>query len=318
VNGGIPVVIRGIEEKAPGIKEFRLARSDGGELPAFAGGSHILVALPVHGKSHLNAYSLMGDPAETDAYRIAVRRMPESRGGSHFLHDQARPGQALAISHPVNLFSLARLGRKHLLVAGGIGVTPILAQARQLKRLGARFEVHYAYREPAQAAYAAQLKELAGDGAHFYCDSEGRFMDFKAMLSGQPLGTHVYVCGPEGLRESLFEAGRKLGWPASHLHYEQFVHALKGKPFRTVLKRSGKELTVSPDTSLLEAIEQAGVEAPYLCRGGACGQCETEVLEFDGELKHHDVYLSAQDKAGGRKIMPCVSRLDGKCLVLNL
>lgn len=317
MNGEIPVLVREVRPLAPDIKEFCLAREDGQALPPFSGGSHILVALPLGERTHLNAYSLTGD-GEAGDYRIAVRREIKSRGGSHFMHDEVRPGHKLCISHPVNLFSLSRTARHHILVAGGIGITPILAQVRQLKRLGASFEVHYAYRNPDQGAFADQLKDLAGPAAHFTIDSLGQFIQFPALLANRALGTHLYICGPTGLRDAAFTAARSLGWPTSHLHSEQFLHPLKGKLFQVSLAKSGRELSVSPDTSLLEAIESAGVAAPYLCRGGACGQCETEVLEAEGEFLHHDVYLTEAEKASRRKIMPCVSRFEGKCLILNL
>ena len=318
MNNGIPVVLKGLRPLAPDLKEFRLAREGGGDLPAWSAGSHILVSLPVGGKHHLNSYSLLGPLDDLAEYRIAVRRVAQSRGGSHFLHDQAAPGLRLSVSYPVNLFALSKAARHHVLVAGGIGVTPILAQARQLKAWGASFEVHYAYRSPDQAAYAEDLKVLAGKLAFFTCDSQGTFLDFKALLAGRPLGTHVYVCGPDGLRLALYAEAHRLGWPSTALHSEQFVHAARGAAFSVELRKTGVTLKVTPDTSLLEAIEEAGVDAPYLCRGGACGRCETEVLEAAGKLIHQDVYLSEAEKAACNRIMPCVSRFEGEKLVLNL
>jgi ferredoxin-NADP reductase len=319
VNGELKVTVREIRSLAPDIKEFCLAPVGGGDLPAFSAGSHILVSLPIGGgRSHLNAYSLMGDPLARDSYRIAVRRMEPSRGGSQFLHDKAQLGSELAISHPVNLFAIQRAGRKHLLLAGGIGVTPILAQARQLAAAGADFEVHYAFRNPEQGAFTELFKELAGERAHFYIDSKGEAIPFAKLFADQPLGTHAYVCGPDGMRVAAFKAGKEAGWPASHLHSEQFLAPQKGSPFTVFLKRSNLELTVPPDMSILEAVEQAGVDAPYLCRGGACGQCECEVLETDGSIGHRDVVLSDLEKSEGRKMMICVSRLEGARLVLNL
>jgi dimethylamine monooxygenase subunit B len=138
------------------------------------------------------------------------------------------------------------------------------------------------------------------------------------VLGGQPLGTHLYVCGPVGFNDAARLAARELGWTPSHIHSEQFLSPPAGAAFEAHLARSGKRIDVSPETSLLEAIEQAGILAPQSCRGGACGQCETEVLEADGQIQHHDVFLSDAAKARGQSIMLCVSRLQGRRIVLNL
>ncbi|HVY07969.1 MAG TPA: PDR/VanB family oxidoreductase [Burkholderiales bacterium] len=318
MSASISVRVGAISEVVPGIKEFSLSRPDGAPLPSYSGGSHVLVTLPGASRAHRNSYSLMGDPSRTDAYRIAVRRHAGSRGGSRVLHEQVEVGTPLTISHPLNLFPIARLGRKHILVAGGIGVTPIIAQAHDLARRGADFEVHYAFRAPDQAAYADVLRDLAGTRLHRYCTASGERIDFRGMLADQPIGTHLYVCGPVNFIDAARSAARAHRWPSSHIHSEQFLSPPVGSAFEVHLARSGRRIAVAPDISLLEAIEQAGVAAPQSCRGGACGQCETEVMEADGQIAHHDVYLSEADKAAGRKIMLCVSRLQGRRLVLNL
>jgi dimethylamine monooxygenase subunit B len=314
----IPVFVNAVSEVAPGIRQFSLSRADGGPLPPYSGGSHVVVSLQGIDRVHRNSYSLMGDPAQRDTYQIAVRRHANSRGGSLLLHDKVRIGTALAISCPANLFPIARLGRKHILVAGGIGVTPILAQARDLVRLRAPLEIHYAFRSTDQAAYADVLEGLASRHFHRYCSALGDRIDFATLLGGQPLGTHLYVCGPPGLIDAARAAARKMGFSSSHVHSERFLSPPAGSAFEACLARAGKRINVAPETSLLEAIEQAGVAAPQSCRGGACGQCETEVLEADGQILHHDVFLSDSDKAGGHKIMLCVSRLQGRRIVLNL
>jgi dimethylamine monooxygenase subunit B len=253
-----------------------------------------------------------------DTWRVAVRKQEESRGGSRWLHEQAREGMRIDISAPVNLFPLIRTGRRHILVAGGIGITPILSQARELARLGADFEVHYAYRGPEYGVFSDELEALAPGRVHHYVQSRREQIEFGSLLAGRPLGTHFYICGPAGMVAASMNAGKSLGWPESHLHSEQFLAPTGGEPFDVKLALSGKAFTVPSDLSLLEAIEQQGVDAPYLCRGGACGQCELEVLGAEGELIHHDLYLSADERASGKKIMPCVSRLKGGCLTLNL
>lgn len=317
-SASLNVEIRRIRELAPGIREFSLSRTDGEDFPVYSGGSHIVLSLPLGERPHRNPYSLLGDPTVRDTWRVAVRKQEESRGGSRWLHEQAREGMRIDISAPVNLFPLIRTGRRHILVAGGIGITPILSQARELARLGADFEVHYAYRGPEYGVFSDELEALAPGRVHHYVQSHREQIEFGSLLAGRPLGTHFYICGPAGMVAASMNAGKSLGWPESHLHSEQFLAPTGGEPFDVKLALSGKAFTVPSDLSLLEAIEQQGVDAPYLCRGGACGQCELEVLGAEGELIHHDLYLSADERASGKKIMPCVSRLKGGCLTLNL
>lgn len=317
-SASLNVEIRRIRELAPGIREFSLSRTDGEEFPVYSGGSHIVLSLPLGERPHRNPYSLLGDPTVRDTWRVAVRKQEESRGGSRWLHEQAREGMRIDISAPVNLFPLIRTGRRHILVAGGIGITPILSQARELARLGADFEVHYAYRGPEYGVFSDELEALAPGRVHHYVQSRREQIEFGSLLAGRPLGTHFYICGPAGMVAASMNAGKSLGWPESHLHSEQFLAPTGGEPFDVKLALSGKAFTVPSDLSLLEAIEQQDVDAPYLCRGGACGQCELEVLGAEGELIHHDLYLSADERASGKKIMPCVSRLKGGCLTLNL
>ena len=317
-SASLNVEIRRIRELAPGIREFSLSRTDGEEFPVYSGGSHIVLSLPLGERPHRNPYSLLGDPTVRDTWRVAVRKQEESRGGSRWLHEQAREGMRIDVSAPVNLFPLIRTGRRHILVAGGIGITPILSQARELARLGADFEVHYAYRGPEYGVFSDELEALAPGRVHHYVQSRREQIEFGSLLAGRPLGTHFYICGPAGMVAASMNAGKSLGWPESHLHSEQFLAPTGGEPFDVKLALSGKTFTVPGDLSLLEAIEQQGVDAPYLCRGGACGQCELEVLDAEGELIHHDLYLSADERASGKKIMPCVSRLKGGCLTLNL
>lgn len=318
MSASMQVEIKRIRDLAPGIREFSLSPAGEGSFPVYSGGSHIVLSLPLGARPHRNAYSLLGDPGDRHTWRIAVRKQEDSRGGSRWLHEQAREGMKLDIAPPMNLFPLVRTGRRHILVAGGIGVTPILSQARELARIGADFEVHYAYRGPEFGVFSDELEALAPGRVHHYVQSRREQIEFRSLLSGRPLGTHFYICGPAGMVAASMEAGHALGWPESHLHSEQFLAPAGGEAFEVKLAKSDKQFTVPSELSLLEAIEQQGVDAPYLCRGGACGQCELEVLEASGELLHHDLYLSAAERASGRKIMTCVSRLKGGCLTLNL
>lgn len=313
----IPVTVAEVAEVNELIKRFRFVRRDGERMPSFSGGAHTVVEMDDHGTRRLNPYSLMGDPADRSGYRISVRRDDVGRGGSLFMHRHVVPGMQMLISPPVNLFQLDLRARKHLLIAGGIGITPFIAQMAQLAMLAGRFELHYAARNRALGAYMADLTARYGDRVHCYYDEEGQVIDLKSLLATQPLGTHLYVCGPKGMIGWVRKTAAAMGWPKGAVHSEEFLAPPVGKVFEVTLAASHKTVTVGTHQSLLEAIEAAGVEAPYLCRGGACGQCETDVLGCDGTLLHVDHWLTDEQKAEGRKIMPCVSRFEGKSLVLD-
>jgi dimethylamine monooxygenase subunit B len=312
----LPVVVSAIEQITPLIKHFRLAPVGGGSMPAFSGGSHIVVVMKGAARTYRNPYSLLSPPNQLDAYEIGVRRMEESRGGSHFMHDQVQVGSRLEIAHPVNLFGLDKIARKHVLIAGGIGITPFMAQLEDLHHGDVPYELHYSVRGPEHAAFLARLRERERDRVHMYYDSEGQSIDFDGLLKAQPLGTHVYVCGPAGLIERVTSTARAWGWPDSHIHWEQFSAPPVGDAFEVFLAKSKVTVHVPPDQSLLESIEAQGIEVPYLCRGGVCGFCQTRVLELDGEIVHNDHFLSDAEKA--KYIMPCVSRARCKSLVLDL
>lgn len=314
----IAVEVIGIEQVTPLIKHFKLAPAGGGSLPVFSGGSHIIVVMQGAERVHRNPYSLLSSPQQLDTYEIGVRRMEESRGGSHFMHDTLRIGSRLEIAHPVNLFGLDKIARKHVLIAGGIGITPFLGQLEDLHDGGVPYELHYSVRSSEHAAFLERLRRREGDKLQMYYDSEGQTIPFEALLANQPLGTHVYVCGPAGMIKHVIDTAQTCGWPDSHIHWEQFSAPPVGDAFEVFLARSKISVHVPPDQSLLESIEAAGVEVPYLCRGGVCGFCHTQVLELDGELVHNDHFLSEADKAKAKSIMPCVSRAHCTRLVLDL
>ena len=314
----IKVVVKAIEQVTPLIKHFTLAAPGGEALPAFSGGSHIIVVMHGDKRVHRNPYSLLSAPQNLDHYEIAVRRMEESRGGSHFMHDRLKVGTELEIAHPVNLFGLDKIARKHLMIAGGIGITPFLAQLEDLHFGAVPYELHYSVRSPEHAAFLARLQGREGERVRLYCDSDKQSIDFEALLSKQPLGTHIYVCGPAGFIGRVIDTARACGWSGSHIHWEQFSAPPTGEVFEVQLAKSKKKVVVPQDSTLLEAIEAAGVDVPYLCRGGVCGFCQSSVTECDGELLHNDHFLSDAEKAGGKTIMPCVSRARAKHLVLDL
>lgn len=299
------------------VTRFEFRRTDGGALPTFSGGAHTVVEMRDGGTMRLNPYSLMSDPMDPSHYAISVRRDDQGRGGSLYMHRNVNVGDRMTISYPVNLFSLDLRARKHLMLAGGIGITPFLAQIKQLDRSNGHFELHYSVRTAALGSYIDELTASHPNEVHIHHDDRDERIALESLLSGQPLGTHVYVCGPKGMIDWVRGTAADLGWPEEAIHYEEFLAPQPGKPFEVYLSKSGITVQVGEHESLLEAIERAGVDAPYLCRGGACGQCETDVLECDGKINHRDHWLEDDEKASGQKIMPCVSRFVGKTLVLD-
>jgi ferredoxin-NADP reductase len=223
----------------------------------------------------------------------------------------------MTLSYPVNLFALDTRATKHLMFAGGIGITPFLSQIAQLSQFGGRFELHYAARNRALGAYMDRLTAAHPDRVHCYFDDEKQQIDLRRVLSMQPIGTHLYVCGPKGMINWVLSTAEAMGWPRLALHHEEFLAPGTGLPFEVQLAATGKTITVGTAQSLLEAMEAAGVDAPYLCRGGACGQCETNVHKCDGTILHRDIFLTPEEQASNQKIMPCVSRFEGRTLVID-
>jgi ferredoxin-NADP reductase len=319
MSGGAKLQVR-VAEVVPVndlITRFRFISRDGGPLPAFSGGAHTVVEMDDHGTRRLNPYSLMSDPEDRSGYEISVRRDDQGRGGSLYMHRHVKPGMEMTLSYPVNLFPLDTRAKKHLMIAGGIGITPFLGQIAQLSHFGGRFELHYSARSPALGAYMDRLTAKHPDRVHCYFDDQGQQVDLLRVLATQPIGTHLYVCGPKGMINWVLSTAEAMGWPKLALHHEEFLAPGTGTAFTVELAASGKTITVGTTQSLLEAMEAAGVDAPYLCRGGACGQCETNVHECDGTILHRDHWLTPEEHAEGRKIMPCVSRFEGKTLVID-
>lgn len=296
-------------------RRFRLVSADGGRLPAFSAGSHTVVTIDDRGTRRMNAYSLASDPLDTTAYAICVRRDDTGRGGSLAMHRTVRPGHLLTLTMPVNLFPIHQRARRHLLIAGGIGVTPFIAYLAQLARANADFELHHVVRSAALARNLLPAPHM--ERIHVYRSDLGERIDLPRRLAEQPIGTHLYVCGPEGMITATLDAARDAGWPEGALHHERFQSSSIGGAFRVELHNSGRIVDVAENQSLLDALEAAGIDVPWSCRGGACGRCETAVIRADGEILHRDHWLTPGQRAAGNTIMPCVSRFAGASLVID-
>ena len=312
-------VARKVQE-AQDICSFELVAADGGPLPAFSAGSHVDVVLP---GGITRQYSLCNDAAESHRYLLGVLRDPASRGGSLAMHDLVKEGDLLQISPPRNHFPLAGQATRSLLLAGGIGITPILCMAERLAMTGADFELHYCTRSPERTAFRQRIAGSAFAGrAHFHFDDgpEAQKLNLPSLLGAPQPGVHLYVCGPKGFMDAVLGAARAQGWAEDQLHYEFFAGAAAAtgteSDFEVKLASSGRVVPVRADQSVVQALAAAGVEVLVSCEQGVCGTCLTRVL--DGVPEHRDVYLSPEEQAANDQFTPCCSRSRTPVLVLDL
>ncbi|MBJ7471208.1 MAG: oxidoreductase [Solirubrobacteraceae bacterium] len=308
----LTVAVAGIEEPTSDVRTLRLVSATSAPLSPFAPGSNIEVQCG----ERRNAYSLIGDPRDTSQYAISVLRVADGSGGSRFLHDEVRRGDLLTISPPKSAFAPPAAARHHLLIAAGIGVTPFLSYARAFARTGASYELHYVHR--ARQDPHAGLLGLPGAAVRRYVGRESLAASLPELLDAAGVGTHLSVCGPPAMIDEVLDLARTRGWPEHRLHSERFVgvEAPAGEPFTARLARSGQTIAIPSGTSLLDAVRGAGVDLPYLCRQGVCGECKVRVLA--GTPAHHDLHLTSAQKAAGDLVMACVSRCEGDELELDL
>lgn len=319
----IGVVVKEARQLTPAVRELLLASEDGAPLPPWEPGAHLELVVPLaDGVSETRAYSIVGGTAAEDdpatAYRIAVERKPESRGGSRFLHDQVKPGDRLAVAAVRNEFQLHYHDADRVLVAGGIGVVPIYAMARVLVRRGINFALHYAGPDPAEMAYRAELEQLCGDSAHFHY--QGGRVDLGEVFDALGYPAEVYICGQRPMNQALVASALDHGLSRMQIMQQCFDPPLPPPPnedvgFEVELKQSGITAYVAPDASILETLMAAGYQAQFYCGRGECGFCPLPVLEKDGPIEHRDHFLSAEAK--GDHLCICVSRLKGTRLVLD-
>jgi ferredoxin-NADP reductase len=305
--------VHGREQAADGVVLLVLRDPDGAELPAWTPGAHIDLVL---GDGLVRQYSLCGDPADRTTWRIAVLREPGGRGGSAFVHDELHPGTAIVTRGPRNHFPLHPAPR-YLFIAGGIGITPILPMIGAVA--GAQWRLVYGGRTAASMAFARELREAHGDRVTLRPQDEHGLLDLDALLADEPPDTLVYCCGPAPLLEAVER--RCADRPGGTLHMERFTPKDAGAPvlaesFEVELAVTGRTLTVPPERSILEVVEEAGVQILSSCREGTCGTCETAVLA--GAVDHRDSLLTADERAANDTMFICVSRAACPKLVLDL
>jgi len=301
--------VEGIRDVTPMIREFRL-RPDGGVAP-YPAGSHLNIALLIDGQPVRRSYSLVGD-RDGEVYRIAVRLAPDSRGGSRAMWN-LQPGARVEISSPASLLDIDWARQSYCLIAGGIGITPITAIASALRRKDINVHLHYAVKSCGDAAYLDELSTMLGDRLTVHASDEGARIDLDATFCTLPPDAIAIMCGPMRMLEAARRAWNNAGRSPADLRYETFGSSglLPTAEFRVRLKGSDAELVVSPNSSMLDVLNDAGFEVMSDCQRGECGVCAVDVIAIDGEIDHRDVFFSEQQKKDNRKICPCVSRAVG-------
>ncbi len=301
------------------IASFELTDLAQRTLPSYRAGAHIEVDVR---PGLLRRYSLCGNPDDRSRYRIAVQHDPHSRGGSRTIHSNWGVGDVVTASAPRNNFPLAIIDKPTVLVAGGIGITPILAMAFELTRQQQAFELHYTARSVSHMAFRQQLADSPfKEDVRFYFDNalpEQRF-SIPRLIGSFPPNAHIYVCGPAGLNASLIEAARQNGFPDRQLHQEAFAvpkSSAENQAFTVEIASTRQQFQIPADQTILETLDQKGVFVPSMCRQGICGICITNVLS--GQIDHRDDYLTPEEHAKDHTMLPCCSRACTKHLVLDL
>jgi ferredoxin-NADP reductase len=318
-DGVTQVRVKRISFEAESINSYELISPDGGDLPPFTAGSHIDLHLP---NGMIRSYSLVNDQKERHRYVIAVSNDAASRGGSKLIHETVRAGDIITISHPRNNFALHEVARHSVLIAGGIGITPLVSMIRRLEALGCSWELFYAARTRPAAAFLDELKAFRPDAhpnLHLTFDQEpdARTIDLPAIVRAAPRDAHLYCCGPVPMLEA-FEAATA-DRPSGHVHVEYFK--AREKPaaeggFEVKLVRSNQTIAVQAGQTILDALLAAGVSANYACTEGVCGTCETKVL--GGMPDHRDLFLSKEEQEANKTIMICCSGSKSSTLVLDI
>lgn len=312
VEGGLQLEVTGISRQTDSIVSITLADPSGARLPSYVPGSHLVVQYG----TGVNAYSLTGSGNAPAQYTISVLRVEGGAGGSVAMH-RLEVGDQLYVSRPRSAFAPVSTATHNLLIAAGIGITPILSHAQAAADRGTTSSLIYVYR-PGSGAHVAEARELMGD-ALTECADRTTFQHVLAeALTTQALGTHLYVCGPTAFMDSVLDQAKALGWAPGRLHSEAFGAAEldDGEPFVVNLVRSGVKLEVPSGISLLETLENAGKSIPNMCRKGICGECVIPVV--NGTPKHRDLYLTEEEKAANTTMMCCVSRSEDPELELDL
>lgn len=307
--------LRATRELTPDVRLFEI-EPDRAFVTATPG-SHIDVVVSIDGRPQLRSYSLIG-PCRDGLYRIAVKRLASSRGGSIGMW-RLKVGERLTIFAPSNSFELSYGRPEYLLLAGGIGITPIYTMALALKQAGANFRLLYAARSRDDLALADELARYIGERLQLFVGEEGQRIDIAGEIAQLDRRGELYVCGPFGMLEATRRLWCEAGRPLAHLRYETFGNAgnFADVPFKIRIPRLGLEVEVPANRSMLDALEDAGVDMIFGCRRGECGLCVLPILEASAPVDHRDVFFSSEEQATNEKLCTCVSRAVSGCITID-
>jgi ferredoxin-NADP reductase len=314
-----PALLHAIHDVADDVRLFEFVPEDGA-LP-YRVGSHLDVQVMVDGKPEVRSFSLVGDGSASTTYRIAVKNRADGHGGSRYLWS-LEPGAHLQTSAPKDMFALAYGAPEYLLIAGGIGITPLFGMALALARKGSRLRLLYTARQASQLAFEEELRASLGDRLQTFVGERGERIDPAHEIEGLANDAELYICGPLSLREDFQRAWAAAGRDASRLRFETFASSGRhpAEEFEVKVANHDLHLTVAADQSLLQALIDNGVDdVLYDCEHGECGLCSVKVLQCDGEIDHRDVFYSERQhqELGGQRICTCVSRVVNGSLVID-
>ncbi len=299
---------------------FELVDVNGENLPPFTAGAHIDVHIP---DGLTRQYSLCNNPSETHRYEIGVLRDHQSRGGSIAMHDNVMVGDLIDISEPRNAFSLQTNAEESVLLAGGIGITPLLCMAERLSDLGSHFQLHYCNRSCDRSAFKQRIEASSfADNVLFYYDDapDEQKLDIEKVLARPSAYKHLYICGPTGFLTFVREKAKEIGWADQNIHFEYFggnmLESENTNHFQIQIASSGKLYNVSPEETIVDVLLANSIKVPISCEQGVCGTCLTRVL--DGIPEHLDLYLSEEERVLNNQMLLCCSRSLSRLLVLDL
>jgi vanillate O-demethylase ferredoxin subunit len=321
-SDGLELIVTEVRAETPLIRSLVLARPHGEPLPSWQPGAHIDIQIPGGGERSYSLISLNSDPdagTRPTAYRLGVRLEDPSTGGSRFMHT-LKQGDQVHVTPPSNNFPLEPDHRPVVLVAGGIGVTPIVSMAGALAAEQRPFRFFYAGRKRQELAFLTEINALCADRLTIHADDEaGGFFDIKALMTSLKGGERLYCCGPLPMIETAIAVAKELGWEQGRLRFELFAAAAPREgdaSFEVVLKSTGESFQIPPDKSILDVLIEAGKDPLHDCKRGDCGICQVTVLE--GVPDHRDYILSDSEKADGKMMQICVSRSKTPRLVIDL
>jgi vanillate O-demethylase ferredoxin subunit len=312
-----PATVRAVRDVARDVRMVEIEPER--EAHPYPTGSHLDIAVEIDGLPDIRSYSLVGEAPVDGAYRIAVKEIPESRGGSVYVR-ALQPGTRVEVSEPQSHFELQYGRPEYLLIAGGIGITPIVGMARALERHGKPFRLLYAGRTREQMPFVDELAGFLDDRLELFVSEGGSRLDLSAEIERLHPDGELYLCGPLRLRDAAQRAWRERDRRPDRLQFETFASGGRFAPEAFVVRlreQDDREITVPENRTMLDALRDNGVEVMWDCLRGECGLCQVEVLDVEGDLDHRDVFLSEEEQAEGRKLLTCVSRAVGGAIRID-